>query len=234
MPDPASSRYEFYSAQYARFGSKLAAEIACGSGGPSLALAADTQSLVTGIDIEADGIAHAKSLAQALGIGDRASFIVADCSKRLPFADQSFDVVVCVDAILHLNDRFQSLKDWCRIVRPAGKVFFSDAAVLTGAVSKPELDIRAAQGEFVLVPPGVNEAAIAAAGLHLRSTRDTTKDMAIIAKRLHAARAARSDGLRKEEGDNWFEKRQRFLAVVTTLADDMRMSRFVYVAEKVT
>ncbi len=270
MTNQEGDRYEFYSAQYARFGSKLAAEvrreaygedlgqqgwrtldeqneiatfinqktnthlldIACGSGGPALALAARTGCKITGIDIEAAGIAQAKDLAVALGLSETSDFRVADCSQQLPFDDATFGLVTCIDAINHLKDRYAAIRDWFRILRPGGSLLLTDAAVLTGAVSKHELDIRASQGEFSLVPPGINEKAIASAGFALQKSVDTTHATADIALKLSAIRKAKSQALQDEEGADWFAKRQRFLQTTAELAASGRLSRFLYVAQK--
>jgi ubiquinone/menaquinone biosynthesis C-methylase UbiE len=270
VPNQESDRYEFYRAQYTRFGSKLAAEvrreaygedlgqqgwrtldeqneiislikqrpnthlldIACGSGGPALALAARTGCKLTGIDIEAAGIAQAKDLSVALGLSEVASFLVADCGQRLPFEEAAFDLVTCIDAILHLKDRYAALRDWFRILQPGGNLLLTDAAVLTGAVSKQELDIRASQGEFSFVPHGINEKAIASAGFHLKKCADTTQATADIALKLNAIRKARSQALQDEEGSDWFAKRQRFLQTTAELAATGRLSRFLYIAQK--
>ena len=270
MPDRGNDRYEFYSAQYARFGSKLAAEIrreafgedlgqqswrtlaeqdeiaaligqrpnthlldvACGSGGPALALAARTGCRLTGIDIEATGIAQAKDISVALGLSHNAEFLVADCSQRLPLDDAAFDLVTCIDAILHFKDRNAALRDWFRLLRPGGSLLLTDAAILTGIVSKREIDIRASQGEFSFVPPGINEKAIMSAGFALQKSVDATQATADIASRLRTVREARSEALQDEEGSEWFAKRQRFLKTTAELAASGRLSRFIYVAQK--
>ena len=264
------ARYAFYRAQYARFGSPLAAEIrqevygedigqlgwrmleeqdkitalvaerpdshlldiACGSGGPSLAVVLSAGCRLTGVDIEPEGITEARHRALAMGLDDGVEFVIADCSRPLPFDGDTFDVVVCIDAVLHLKDRFAVLADWFRLLKPSGRLLFTDAAVLTGAVSKQELDVRASQGEFVFVPPGLNEAAITNAGFRLRKCEDTTDATADIAHRLHATRHARSKALQEEEGAEWFAKRQTFLAMTADLAGGGKLSRFLYVADK--
>jgi len=270
MPNEDATRYEFYSAQYARFGTALAAEvrreaygedlgqqgwrtlaeqdaivdqihqsnshqvldIACGSGGPSVAIVARTSCNLTGVDIEAEAVARATELASSMKLDGRTNFIVADCSSSLPFADAMFDLVICIDAVIHLNDRFAVFRDWSRLLRPGGVLLFTDAAVLTGPVFKPEIDIRASQGAFALVPPGVNERAIGEAGFELLRNEDTTSEAADIAARLHAARDKRASSLIEEEGSTWFQKRQSFLLTTAALARDRRLSRFRYVARK--
>src|SRR6185436_20715258 len=78
-------------------------DIACGAGGPSLALVERTGCRLTGLDIEAAGIAHAETQASLRGLTDRATFAVADCGAPIAFEDGSFDAVLCIDAILHLG-----------------------------------------------------------------------------------------------------------------------------------
>jgi SAM-dependent methyltransferase len=138
-------------------------DVACGSGGPTLALAERTGCRVIGLDAEPNGIAQAEARTGASGLADRAAFRVADCGRRLPFDDGSFEAVLCVDAVNHLPDRFGTLRDWARLLRPGGRLLFTDAVVVTGAVAKAELDVRAALGFYLFVPLGLNEQAIAAA-----------------------------------------------------------------------
>jgi len=208
-------------------------DVCCGSGGPSLALVQRTGCRLTGIDREEAGIAHARAQASARGLSDRAIFSLADCAGVLPFEDSSFDVVLCIDAILHLPNRFGTLREWARLLRNKGRVVFTDTAVVTGEVSKSELDLRTASGFFFLfVPPGFNEQAIKAAGLTLLRCDDTSAAMAEIGDRMCSARLRHATALHQEEGTDGFQKRQRVYAIVTELAKSHRLSRFLYVAEK--
>ena len=207
-------------------------DVACGSGGPSIALAERTGCMVTGFDVEPAGIAEAEVQAGARGLADRAGFRVADCGGRLPFADGSLDAVLCVDAVNHLPDRFGTLREWARLLRPGGRLLFTDAVVVTGAVAKAELDVRAALGFYLFVPPGLNEEAVAAAGLALFRREDRTPAVAEIAARWHAVRARHAAELEREEGGEWFAQRQRFLAMTAELAGSRRLSRILYLAEK--
>jgi SAM-dependent methyltransferase len=207
-------------------------DVACGAGGPSLALVERTGCRITGVDIEPAGIEHAKAKARARGLADRATFAVMDGSGRLAFEDGAFDAALCIDAISHLPDRFGTLLEWARLLVRGGRLLFTDSSVLTGAVAKSELDIRGEIGFFLLVPPGLDEQAIDAAGLVLLEREDRTAATADVAARLHAARARRAAALRSEEGPDWFEKRQRLLATTDDLAASGRLSRFLYLAKK--
>jgi SAM-dependent methyltransferase len=157
-------------------------DIGCGSSGPSLALVQQTKCRLTG-DVEASSVEHARRQTLARGLSDMVAFETVDCNERLPFPDAMFDVVVCIDAVLHLKNRFRALADWSRLLRPQGRVIFTDAAVVTGPISIEELYVRASQGAFVLVPPGMNERAITASGLILCRCEDRTQATAAIAGR---------------------------------------------------
>jgi SAM-dependent methyltransferase len=207
-------------------------DVACGPGGWSLALVERTGCRLTGLDVEPGGIAHATAQAAARGLTDRTTFVVADCAGRLPFDDRFFDAILCNDAICHLRDRFGTLAEWARLVRTGGRIVFTDPGVLTGAVAKTELDVRSTSGFFLFVPPGLDEAAIAAAGLTLLRQEDRTATIAETASRWHAARARRAAAVERMEGAAAFGQRQRFFATTAELARSRRLSRFLYVTEK--
>ena len=81
-------------------------EVACGSGGMTCRMAAETGAACTGVDLNALGIEAGKARRARPGaIGDRVSFQVVDAGKPLPFPDESFDAVFCNDAINHIPGR---------------------------------------------------------------------------------------------------------------------------------
>lgn len=207
-------------------------DVGCGSGGPALALAQRTGCSVTGLDVEPAGIAQAETQAKAHGLGDRAAFRVADCTARLPLEDGAVDAVLCIDAINHLPDRSATLREWARVLRPGGRLLFTDPVVITGPVAKAELDARAGVGFFLFVPPGYDEAVIEAAGLPLLRREDRTSATAEVAARWHAACARHAEALRQQEGEDWFRERQTFLEVTAALAASRRLSRILFLAER--
>ena len=207
-------------------------DVCCGSGGPALAIIQRSGCRLTGIDRENAAIAYAQAQASSRGVADRATFAVVDCGGPLPFADGSFDALLCVDAILHLRDRFGTLREWARLLRDKGRVAFTDVAVITGEIAKSELDIRTTSGFFLFVPPGLNETAIEAAGLTVLRVDDRTAGVAEIGARMRAARIRHAAVLEREEGADGFRRRQDLYTMATDLAKSHRLSRFLYVAEK--
>ncbi len=207
-------------------------EVASGSGGPAIFLTELCGSHVTGVDINAHGVAAAVQRAEAHGVADRVVFEVADASVSLPFPDRAFDAILCVDAANHFPDRLHVLREWHRVLEAAGKALFTDPVVVTGLVSNEEFATRSSIGHFLFAPPGVNERLIEEAGFELVRQEDATENEAAISKRWHDARAEDSDGLIQIEGEERYAKLQEFFSVVHRLASERRLSRFAYLGQK--
>jgi cyclopropane fatty-acyl-phospholipid synthase-like methyltransferase len=205
-------------------------DVACGSGGPALQLVRETGADVVGVDVHADAIDNASDAARRAALEAHARFELRDASSPLAFPDASFDAIVCIDAIHHFPDRAAVLADWRRLLRPGGRVLFTDPTVLTGVASRDELDQRAAVGYFTFTPPGENERLIAAAGLELRLCEDVTASVATVAERWQAARRRHREALEHDEGREAFARTQRFLGTTATLARERRVSRHVLLA----
>ena len=70
------------------------------------------------------------------------------------------------------------------------------------------------------------------AGLTLLRHQDRTGAVAEIAGRWHAARIRHAAALKREEGEEQFERRQHMLATSAELAASGRLSRMIYFVEK--
>jgi SAM-dependent methyltransferase len=123
----------------------------------------------------------------------------------------------CIDSVSHLPERLRALREWHRVLKPGGRILYTDPVVVTGLVSNEELAVRSSIGFFVFAPPGENERLIAAAGFELAEREDASANAAAIAQR-------------------WREERflglQRFFDVVQRLAGERRLSRIAYLARK--
>jgi SAM-dependent methyltransferase len=207
-------------------------EVGSGSGGPAVYLAAARGCRVSGIDINEHGIRNAERLAASNGVADRVTFAVADASQPLPFPTATFDAVLSNDAMCHLPNRLEILSEWHRVLRPGGRMLFSDAMIVTGLVTQEDVAIRSSVGLYVFSPPGENERLIGRAGFTLLSATDLTAGAEAIAQRWHDARAQHRDELVAREGEANFAGLQRFLSCVHRLSLERRLSRYGYLAEK--
>jgi cyclopropane fatty-acyl-phospholipid synthase-like methyltransferase len=207
-------------------------EVGSGSGGPAVYLAAARGCRVTGIDVNEHGIRNGQRLAAARGVADRVTFQAADASRPLPFPPGAFDAVVSNDAMCHVANRLEALREWHRVLRPRGRMLFTDAMIVTGLVSQEDLAIRSSIGWYLFAPPGENERLISRAGFTLVSSEDVTEAAEAIARQWHAAREQHRDELVAREGDANFAGLQRFLDCVHRLSAERRLSRHLYLAEK--
>lgn len=208
-------------------------EVACGSGGPALFMARTTGCHVTGIDINESGINTANQMAQSQGLSGQVRFQQCDAAQPLLFDDASFDAITCIDAINHIYNRLDLLREWYRVLRPGGRILFTDAVIVTGMLLRDEIMARSSSmGQFIFTPPGVHEHFIEAAGFEQQMVEDVTDSIARVTRNWHDARINHAADLIKIEGQSDYDALQRMLAAAHTMSSEHRLSRFVYVARK--
>ena len=207
-------------------------DVACGSGGPALRIAAKTGCSIVGIDLHDKAVATAKSLVSQRGLAGVCEFQIADAAGPLPFPDTRFDAITCIDAINHLPDRPRVISEWARLLKPGGRLLLTDPTTVTGPLTNAEIAVRSSIGFFLFVPHGYDEHTLVQCGLRVLVTEDVTCSMAELAERRKVARASKCDALREIEGKKAFESQQQFFEVAAHVATERRLSRFVYVAEK--
>jgi ubiquinone/menaquinone biosynthesis C-methylase UbiE len=207
-------------------------EVGCGSGGYAVHLVESVGCHIVGVDVNASGVRKANELAQARGVASQVSFEQCDATKRLPFDEATFDAVFSNDVLCHLAGRAEVLAEMYRVLRPGGRMVFSDALVVGGTISHEEIATRSSIGFYVYSPPGENERLMERAGFRGICATDTTANAARIANRWREAREERKDKLVGVEGNANFEGLQQFLSCVYTLTSEKRLLRFQYFAIK--
>ena len=226
----AAEARDFFTALELAPGSN-ALEVACGSGGMTCRMAQDTGAACVGVDINTHGIAAAQQRAAEQKLFT-VSFRVCDAGQRLPFVDGSFDALFCNDSINHFPGRSAVFRDWHRVLKPGGRLLFTDPIVVTGQLTNEEMRERSSIGYFLFTPQGHNEKLLAEAGFAVRAVRDVTDNVALVSGRWRAAREQRRAALVELEGEESFESLQRFLGAVHTLSSERRLSRFMYLAAR--
>ncbi len=92
-------------------------DIGCGTGNHTLLLKQKSDATMIGVDVSWGMIS--KALAKSRS--DEIEFAQA-LAEYLPFADSSFDLVLMIEVIHHLQDASQAIKDSFRVTRPGGRV----------------------------------------------------------------------------------------------------------------
>lgn len=205
-------------------------DVACGSAQPTLRIAEKTGCHITGVDIDDRAISNAINAAKKRGLEARCRFRTVANDGSLSDDDATYDAVTCIDAINHLLSRASVLNEWRRVLKPKGRILFTDPIVITGPISFDELRIRFAIGDFLLVPSGIDEKMLAQAGFDVEWMEDRTENMARNARGWLEARARYETDLRRIEGNKTFEDQQKFFEVAATLAEERRLSRFAFQA----
>ena len=206
-------------------------EIASGSGGPALYLARKYKCRITGLDINEEGIKAANQQALDAKVTD-IKFQSVDVNQHLPFGNETFDAVMCMDSMNHFGDRLSVLREWHRVLKAGQRILFTDPVVITGPVSNEELAARSNIGFFIFIPLETTQKFIREAGFTLIRCEDVTGNIELTSGRWHASREKHRQDLIKIEGQERFDGLQKFFSTVHRLTSERRLSRFVFVAEK--
>ncbi|MEM9781453.1 MAG: bifunctional 2-polyprenyl-6-hydroxyphenol methylase/3-demethylubiquinol 3-O-methyltransferase UbiG [Pseudomonadota bacterium] len=150
-------------------------DLGCGGGFLSEALAA-RGARVTGIDPAAKAIDSARAHAVAEGLDIRYDVGVGEA---LPYPDDSFDHVVCVDVLEHVESVPKTLSEIARVLRPGGclcfdtinRNMFSRFVVITMAENVLGLLPKGTHDPTLFITPAELEAMLCDAGFEPRPVR---------------------------------------------------------------
>lgn len=158
-------------------------DIGCGTGGPAVRLAERTGARVTGINVSKSQLARCQDRLTTRGhavqgLAERVDFAYGN-AMRLDYADGAFDAAWSIDCIPHLSDRPAGLAEALRVLRPGGRLLFTEFT-LRGSPTAEEV---AAYTRMWSCPPLTSFATLAdelhQTGFHLESVRDMTVNAAL-------------------------------------------------------
>jgi 2-polyprenyl-6-hydroxyphenyl methylase / 3-demethylubiquinone-9 3-methyltransferase len=148
---------------------KSVLDLGCAGGFMAEAMAA-RGAVVTGIDPAVDAVAAARRHAEGAGLRIRYDVGVGEA---LPYADASFDAVVCVDVLEHVADLAKVLAEVFRVLRPGGLFLFDTInrnpiarfATITFAEDVLRLLPRGTHDPAMFIKPAELKSAMQVAGL---------------------------------------------------------------------
>ncbi|MDK2801421.1 MAG: hypothetical protein PWP27_2441 [Clostridiales bacterium] len=104
------------------FQDKIVLDIGCGAGGKTLFYASQGVKKIYGIDVVKKYEKEANTLAQQKGLNDRFQFVLGDAA-HLNFEDNFFDTIVMNDAMEHVDQPLQVLKECYRVLKIGGRLY---------------------------------------------------------------------------------------------------------------
>jgi ubiquinone/menaquinone biosynthesis C-methylase UbiE len=103
----------------------LTLDLCAGLGGPARVLASRRRCRVVALELSAGRAAGSARLTRRVGLRRRVTTVCGD-ARRLPFADASFDACISQEALLHIADKAVVLAGCHRVLRPGGRLAFTD------------------------------------------------------------------------------------------------------------
>jgi SAM-dependent methyltransferase len=100
-------------------------DICAGLGGPARFLATRRGCRVVGVELHPGRAAGMRRLTARVGLAGRVGVVRGDATA-LPFGARRFDACVSQEALLHIADKGAVLAEVRRVLRPGGRLAFSD------------------------------------------------------------------------------------------------------------
>lgn len=206
-------------------------DLGCGPCGPLTFVVASVGCRATGLELSPSALEIGRQRAAVLGVDTLVSTRQADLNQPLPFEPGSFDAAMSLDVVLHVRDRSTLFLDASRVLCAGARFLFTDAGVITGAVSNEEMRRRSPHGFTQFVVAGWNEGLLERAGFRLLEIEDRTASVSRNANGRLAAMTAHRAELEQASGAAAFESQREYLETVIELSRRKALSRIMYLAE---
>jgi SAM-dependent methyltransferase len=196
-------------------GGETLVDVGCGRGGPGLWVAATSGASLLGVDISPTALDDAAQRSIALGLGDRARFMVGTFDA-IPAGSETAAGLMSVDALLFAPDKAAAVVECSRVLRPGGRLVATTWDYKTQPTGRPPqlADHRPLLAEH---------------GFRVLAYEETTEWEANH-RRLNALLLASVEELAAESGDDPDEVRQGVLEMAATVETMLR--RVLIVAQK--
>lgn len=186
-----------------------------------------------GIDVSSDAINAAKKL--IVNNNMQLKFKQVDIKNNTYFEDGHFDAIACIEAILYFsyNDRLSILKEWNRLLKPKGKLIFTDPCVITGIMSTHEIATRASFGEYYFSTLDAQIRLFNNTGFELIKVENITdSNAALLSRRWQKSREYFKDELQQLETNEEYECIEKFIYMCNKIYSGSeahrKLSQFAY------
>ncbi|GAB4561802.1 MAG: 27-O-demethylrifamycin SV methyltransferase [Haliangiales bacterium] len=178
-------------------------DVGCGVGRPAMDCVKRTGGSVLGISISASQVLQAKQAAASAGLQERARFQRVN-ALDMPFDDSSFDAAMAIESFIYMP-RDQVLKEIARVLRPGGRVVFTDI-IEVGALDEQQLStFLQAFALYSVVTLDDYRRDLAAVGLEIDEVFDISAKVTPFFKRFYDATIANADTVKDIYGKEVFD-----------------------------
>ena len=121
-------------------------DVGCGIGAPALRIADRYGCHITAVNLSREQIRQGRELIEQRSMTHRVTILRGD-ARSLDFPDGSFDTIICLEAAGDIcvteEDKEQFVGELHRVLRPGGRVGFSDLALHTSPSPSDDRTLRA-------------------------------------------------------------------------------------------
>lgn len=118
-------------------------EVACNMCTTAIQLASQYRCRITGVDMDARALDKARQRIEAAGLADYITVQQANALK-LPFADESFDLVIneAMLTMLNQNAKEKAVAEYCRVLKPGGILLTHDITYVKADLAEQLEELR--------------------------------------------------------------------------------------------
>jgi sarcosine/dimethylglycine N-methyltransferase len=206
-------------------------DVGCGYGAFARYLAKRFGCKVVASNISDRELEWGEELTSEQGLDDKVSFKWADFHE-LPFANASFDVCVSQEAFLHAVDKALVMREVGRILKPGGRLIFTDLLVRDGTADADRERIYERVNSPVMWDTHDYKAAIADAGLRLQTHKNWSSNVAPTYAWVRNQLKARHDEFERKIGKDVVDRTLKALQFWVDQANNDRIGWEYFVATK--
>ncbi|MEM8703237.1 MAG: methyltransferase domain-containing protein [Pseudomonadota bacterium] len=180
-------------------------DVGSGMGGPARYLARQYGCRVSGLDLTESRVLGARRLTDLAGLSERIDFNRGN-ALDMPFEAASFDAVVSQETFLHVPDKATLLSECARVLKPGGRIAFTDILVTDKMDENTRTRLGAKMATNDLSSADTYRELLAGSGFDKIEVRDLSDEWRdILVKRLTMYRSLKEQTI-KRFGEDGFRK----------------------------
>jgi ubiquinone/menaquinone biosynthesis C-methylase UbiE len=177
---------------------------------------------VVALEVNANRAAGGARLTRRVGLAGRVCLIRGD-AQHLPFADSSFDACISQEVLLHVADKAATLAGCRRVLRPGGRLAFTDWVAHPRLADREREQLRAWMAATHLQTLTSYPLLLGRAGFAWAETEDLSVEWrAILRQRVAEYRRRRHD-LVARLGDTHYREYDQLFTFLIALVDQGKL-----------